>query len=85
MRPVEAMINCGLGQEIFQSLPIFFSGSLHIDFDSVTDAQRSSKSSDRSVRRAIERGSEGDMAGKLVEGTKGTQAVPLSKLNGTPA
>jgi hypothetical protein len=77
------MISCGLGQEIFQSLPIFFSGSLHINFDSVTNAQRSSKSSDRSIRCAIERGSEGDMAGKLVEGTEGT--VLLSKLNGTPA
>jgi hypothetical protein len=41
MRPVEP-ISCGLGQEIFQSLPIIFSGSLHINFDSVTDAQRSS-------------------------------------------
>jgi hypothetical protein len=52
-------IGCGLGQEVFQSLPIFFSGPLHINFDSVTGAQRS-KSSDRSVRCAIERGSEGD-------------------------
>jgi hypothetical protein len=67
-------IGCGLGQEIFQSLPILFSGSLHIDFDSVTDAQRSSKSSDRSVRCAIERGSEGDR--KLGRGDRGDSGCP---------
>jgi hypothetical protein len=26
-------IGCGLGQEIFQSLPVFLSGPLHINFD----------------------------------------------------
>jgi hypothetical protein len=54
---------------------------LHINFDSVTaltGTQRRSKS-DRSVRCAIERGSEDDT--KLGEGTEET--VPLSKLNET--
>jgi len=32
-------IGCGLGQEIFQSLANFFSGPLHINFDSVTGTQ----------------------------------------------
>ena len=32
-------IGRGLGQEIFQSLPVFLSRPLHIDFDSATGAQ----------------------------------------------
>jgi hypothetical protein len=61
-------IGCDLGQEIFQSLPIFFSGPLHVNFDSVTGAQRCSSSSDLSVGCAIERGSERD--GKLGRGDR---------------
>ena len=50
----------GLCQEIFQSLPVLLSCALHIDLDGVTGRQRGPKSSDRRVRRAVERGREDD-------------------------
>ncbi len=53
-------IGRGLGQEIFQSLPVVLSGPLHINFDSVTSTQSRSKSSDRGIRCVFERGSEDD-------------------------
>jgi hypothetical protein len=72
-------IGCGLGQEIFQSLPIFFSGPLHINFDSVTGAQRCSKSCDRSVRCAIESSGEGDR--KVGRGDRGDSPALQAERN----
>jgi hypothetical protein len=71
-------IGCDLGQEIYQSLPVFLSGLLHIKFNCVTSAQCCSKRSYRSIRCTIEEAAK--VTETFVEGTKGTN--PLSKLNG---
>lgn len=53
-------VDRGPGQEVFQPLPAFLSGPLHVDFDSMTNAQRRSESSDGRIRRVVERSRERD-------------------------
>jgi hypothetical protein len=50
----------GLGQEVLQPLPAFLSGPLHVNFDSVTGAQRRPESSDSCIRGVVERCRKGD-------------------------
>ena len=50
----------GLGQEVFQPLPAFLSGPLHVNLDSMTSTQRRSESSDGCIRRVVERSRERD-------------------------
>jgi hypothetical protein len=44
------LIGRGPGQEVFQPLPAFLSGLLHVNFDSAASAQRRSESSDGCIR-----------------------------------
>ena len=58
----EARRDCkgGFGQEIFQPLPALLPSPLRIDFYSVSSGQRRPQSSNRRIRRAVERGRKDD-------------------------